>query len=558
MSSDHGGGIALDPKRNNGSVPLSERPTASINPTRPGNLDAIGRTGSRVSGAASANVSGSADQAEQHASMGTMSSLRRNLIAAMIVFSNLVQMTIGFAGVGGGFQLGKILGVDISTSTWIAASYGLTQGAFVLIAGPIGAVYGHKRLLIYGTLWLGVCNLVCGFCNNFIAFVVMRALSGLGGAFIMPNAVAMITIANPPGPTRNIYLALFGSSAPVGGWLGALLLGLFLDYAEYKWFFLTVFMICVVVAAVLSLLVPREVPVNRHGKIDWTGAALIVSVLILFNFSWNQAPSSGWSNPAVIACLIASVVLLGAFLIWEQYIASHPIMPLTIFKAPSFGVLVLVVLVNFMAVGVFCWYQVLWMQEIWKWSLLHFALSWTPFVVCAIAATSLAAWLVPRLDAQWILAIGTMSILAACLLMATLSGPHIYWPQVFPSVIFFAFCPDLVYTAAQIIASGSVSRLHQGTAASLISVLNLYGNSLGLGFAGTIEVQTNKQGRDRILGFRAALYFAVAISSLALLVDILFIRCVKDKKRGWEESDITSLADEELEARATTSGMSRA
>ena len=117
----------------------------------------------------------------------------------------------------------------------------MTQGAFVLVAGPIGAVYGHKRLLIYGTLWLGVCNLVCGFCNNFIAFVVMRALAGLGGAFIMPNAVAMITIANPPGPTRNIYLALFGSSAPVGGWLGAVMLGLFLKYAVYKWFFLTMY-----------------------------------------------------------------------------------------------------------------------------------------------------------------------------------------------------------------------------------------------------------------------------------------------------------------------------
>ncbi|KAI1615240.1 major facilitator superfamily domain-containing protein [Exophiala viscosa] len=386
----------------------------------------------------------------------------------------------------------------------------------------------------------------------------MRALAGLGGAFIMPNAVAMITIANPPGPTRNIYLALFGSSAPVGGWLGAIMLGLFLHYTAYKWFFLTIFLICLVVAAVLSVLVPREVPVNRHGKIDWTGAALIVSVLILFNFSWNQAPSSGWSNPAVIACLVASIVLLGGFLVWEHYVASHPIMPLSIFKAPSFGVLVLVVLVNFMATGVFCWYQVLWLQEVWKWSLLHFALSWTPFVVCAIAATSLAAWLVPRLDAQWILAIGTMSILAACLLMATLSGPHIYWPQVFPSVVFFAFCPDLVYTAAQIIASSSVSRLHQGTAASLISVLNLYGNSLGLGFAGTIEVQSNKHGLDRILGFRAALYFAVGISGLALLVDILFIRSAKDKKSGWEESDLAFLADEELEARATTSGMSRA
>jgi MFS family permease len=102
----------------------------------------------------------------------------------------------------------------------------------------MGAIYGHKRLLMYGAVWLGVCSLVCGFCNNFIAFVVVRALSGIGGAFIMPNAVALLTITNPPGSTRNLLLGFFGASAPLGGWVGAILLGLFQHYSEYKWFFL--------------------------------------------------------------------------------------------------------------------------------------------------------------------------------------------------------------------------------------------------------------------------------------------------------------------------------
>jgi MFS family permease len=96
-------------------------------------------------------------------------------------------------------------------------------------------------MLIYGTLWLGICNLVCGFCNNYIAFVVMRALAGIGGGFIMPNAVAILTITNPPGPTRNLLLGFFGASAPLGGWLGALFLGLIQQYTEYKWFFLLMY-----------------------------------------------------------------------------------------------------------------------------------------------------------------------------------------------------------------------------------------------------------------------------------------------------------------------------
>jgi MFS family permease len=297
---------------------------------------------------------------------------RRIIMSTLVLFSNILQMIVFFAGTAGGFRLGKIFGVSTATSAWIAASYGLTQGAFVLVSGPIGSVYGHKNMVVWGILILGICSLVCGFANNFIAFVIMRALSGIGGGMIMPNAVALITIANPPGPTRNVLLGIFGATAPLGGVFGALLLGLFMQYTQYKWFFLMVFLLSLVLALSLIYLIPKEVPVNRKDKIDWTGAAMITSVLMLFNFSWNQAPSSGWQHPAVITTLVLSIVLLATFLAWERWVAKNPIMPLSIFKAPSFGLLVLVVLMNFMAVGIFGWYQVLWLQEVWNWSLLHF------------------------------------------------------------------------------------------------------------------------------------------------------------------------------------------
>lgn len=211
-------------------------------------------------------------------------------------------------------------------------------------------------------------------------------------------------------------------------------------------------------------------------------------------------------------------------------------MPLEIFKAPSILTLLLVVLLNYMAVGTLIWYQVLWLQDVWHWSPLHFAVGWTPFVICATGAASLAAWLVPRFAAQWILAIGTITILISNVLMATVPVHQTYWAQVFPSIVLFSFCPDFVYTAAQIIASNSVRRHQQGIAGSLIGALNLYGVSLGLGFAATIEDQIAKQS-GRIMGYRAALYFGVGISAVALLLDVCFVRMVKDDREGWNEED---------------------
>ncbi|OGE47433.1 hypothetical protein PENARI_c044G02080 [Penicillium arizonense] len=476
---------------------------------------------------------------------------RRVAITTLLVLANVVQMTVNFAGVAGGSALNESLGAKDTYASWMAASYALTQGTFVLVSGRLGDVYGHRELLLAGGAWLTICTLASAFCTNFFAFVTMRALAGLGGAFIMPNAVAMISSTNPPGRVRNVSLGFFGASAPVGGYFGALFLGAFLERTEWKWFFIFIACLGVVTFAPIWALSSREPPVDRHGKIDCIGSALGTSSLILFNFVWNQAPSVGWATHYEIILLISSVVMFVGFLVWERNYAAQPIMPLDIFKAPSFLMLLLVVLLNYMAVGTLIWYQVLWLQKVWHWSPLHFAVGWTPFVVCATGAACLAAWMIPRMAAQWILAIGTITILVSNALMATVPLHQTYWAQIFPSVVLFSFCPDFVYTAAQIIASNSVRRNQQGIAGSVIGTLNLYGNSLGLGFASTIEVEIARRSGSQIMGYRAALFFGVAISAVALILDVCFVRLVKDDREGWHEDDLAEGIELTDQAEAT-------
>ncbi|OQE13563.1 hypothetical protein PENFLA_c046G08439 [Penicillium flavigenum] len=293
---------------------------------------------------------------------------RRVVITALPILANLVQMTANFAGIAGGSSLSESLDFNDTYASWIAASY--APRYLVLVSGRLGDVYGHRELVLAGGAWLTICTLANVFCNNFFAFVTMRALAGLaglGGALIMPNAVAMISSTNPPGRVRNLGLGLFGASAPVGGYLGALFLGAFLERTEWKWFFIFIACLGVITFTPLWALSSREPPVDRHGKVNCVGSALGTSSLILFNFAWNQAPSVGWSTPYEIVLLIRSMILFGGFLLWERNYAAEPIMPLDIFQAPSFLMLLLVVLLN-MAVGTLIWYQVLWLQKVWHWS----------------------------------------------------------------------------------------------------------------------------------------------------------------------------------------------
>ena len=69
-------------------------------------------------------------------------------------------------------------------------------------------------MLFLGGAWFTLFTLGDGFVQDYIAFNAIRALSGMGGALVLPNAVAMIGITNPPGRWRNLSLGLFGASAP--------------------------------------------------------------------------------------------------------------------------------------------------------------------------------------------------------------------------------------------------------------------------------------------------------------------------------------------------------
>ena len=178
-----------------------------------------------------------------------------------------------------------------------------------------------------------------------------------------------------------------------------------------------------------------------------------------------------------------------------------------------------------------------------------------PFTVCGALAAFSAAWLIRRLPAQYILAIGSTAMLIANILLATMPAQQIYWQTAFVAISFAAFCPDFIFTAAQIIASNSVSRNQQGIAGSLIGTLLTYGMSTGIGFGGTVEVHTNRGGTDIVRGYRSALYLGIAFAATSLVLSLLFVRIKKDEREGWEEKDGVGQEMSDVSGTSTPSGL---
>ncbi|KAF8209597.1 major facilitator superfamily domain-containing protein [Mycena galopus ATCC 62051] len=285
--------------------------------------------------------------------------------------------------------------------SWIAAGFSITTGSFVLVGGRLGDVYGHRRVWILALAWSMIWNLVSRFARSPAFYDTARGLAGIGSGLMLPTAVALLGQTYPPGRKRNLAFGLFGALAPLSGAGGSVLEVLLAQLVNPHWIWWLHAIKNAVNLAIGFLCIPASIGVGLGGDVDWLGAFLGVSGLILFNLSFNQAPLAGWASPSVIAPVIIGVVTLLAFALWEIKGAKSPILPFDIWKAPTFLAVMCSAFLSFMSFGIFIFYHIQFIHDFRGASAL-LGLAWLiPFTILGFVAASLVAVLISRVPAQW-------------------------------------------------------------------------------------------------------------------------------------------------------------
>lgn len=184
------------------------------------------------------------------------------------------------------------------------------------------------------------------------------------------------------------------------------------------------------------------------------------------------------------------------------------------------------------------WYLTAWQAGLRGYTMLLNAATYAPLAVAGAGAALLSAKVVRHLAAQYILAIGSTATLVSLLLVATMPVQQTYWAQAFPATLLGSLGPDFVFTASQLIASGTVRRDQQGLAGSLIGTILSYGLATGLGFAGTVEYYTNNNGKELARGYRNGLYLGIGMTGVAIVLSLAFVRIPRDRREGWGEEQM--------------------
>ncbi len=228
----------------------------------------------------------------------------------------------------------KELDASNSELQWIVDSYTLVFAGLLLTAGSLGDRFGRRPALQFGLVMFGIGSLASALAGSATQLIGTRAFMGIGGAFIMPATLSIITNVFPA-RERGKAIGIWAATAGVGIALGPLTGGFLLEH--FYWGSVFLVNVPVVVIGVLAgiFLIPDSRDPSAP-RLDVVGGILSIFGLGALLYAIIEGPDRGWTNDVTLVSFAIGGILLAAFFWWEAR-SDHPMLDLSFFKNPRFS-----------------------------------------------------------------------------------------------------------------------------------------------------------------------------------------------------------------------------
>lgn len=386
--------------------------------------------------------------------------------------------------------VGRDLGGDLSSLTWMVNGYAIAFGGFVMAAGALGDQIGRKRCFVVGLCIFTITAILIALTPSLLLLNLLRAIQGLGGALCGASAMALLA-QEYEGHARTRAFSLLGTSFGAGLAFGPLTSGFFIDLAGWRSFYIA---IAAVSVAILLLGCPlmRESRDPEAQGIDWPGTVLFTAALVALTAGLVRGPVAGWQSVEIISLFTAAVALLGAFIVVEQRTA-RPMLDLSLFLYPRFlGVQVLPVATAFSFVALVV-YLPIWFTAIQGRGELATGQALlpltAPMLIVPLLAGRLAKWISPGL----LSAVGFVLSAAGALLLMRMSPETGIGPMVLPMLL-IGIGSGLPWGLMDALAISVVPTERAGMAAGIFGTMRVAGESIAIAIIGAALIGLTAYG----------------------------------------------------------------
>ncbi len=384
---------------------------------------------------------------------------------------------------------------------WIVDAYTLTFAALLLLAGAIADRYGRQYALAGGLAIFAAGSLAAALTNTTAELIAARAVMGVGGAFIMPATLSIITNVFTDPAERTKAIGLWSAVSGLGVAIGPVAGGWLLTHFSWDSIFLVNLPIVAVALVAGRWLIPAS-RAPQSGRLDLIGAALSVAAFTVATYTIIEAPGNGWLSVTTLGLAAAAVVLLALFVTWEAR-SDHPMLPLHLFRNPRFTGAGVSITVMFFALSGVVFLSTQIYQFVLGYSPLAAGVRALPSAAALAIFSPLGASLAKRTGPVVPVALGLTAVTAGLAVFATASATSGYGHYVLAMVI-IASGIGLSMSAATSASMQELPPTMAGVGSAVNDTTRNMGSVLGVAVFGSIAASVFASRMAHLAGAHAA------------------------------------------------------
>ena len=425
-------------------------------------------------------------------------------------------------------------GASIANSQWIYGAYAITLAGFLLLMGRAGDIYGQKKIFVGGLVIFTIASFTGGIAPSLLSLIISRSVQGIGAAMTTVTAFAIFIRIFPEGPERNKALGYIVAVLAGGFAAGAVVGGVLTTFLGWRW----VMFINVPIGIGATILCQRYFPIGggslQNQHLDIPGALTVTSGTMLLVFGLTNAAGLGFTSVLTYIPLIASVLVLGLFLLIESRSVS-PLVPLSFIRRGSVLTANILALVLTSVVGGVGFIIPVYFQNILGYSALDSGLlTLPPALIFFVVGGFVASRLVNKFGAKKILLVSSGLVAIGTLLLTPMSpngNPFI----LMPGLLIWALGASIGFPAINIAAVAGTKPGEEGLASGVVNTSSRMGFPIGLAILLTVAgaFDPPSAGTPSAAGIVAGFQVAVITASLIAVLGFLIALRLKDVKPAW-------------------------
>ncbi|MEV4340307.1 MFS transporter [Streptomyces sp. NPDC049590] len=282
------------------------------------------------------------------------------------------------------------LGLSVTGLEWVASSYVLVFGAFLLPGGRLGDLFGRRRVLAVGLIVFTAASAAAAFAQDGATLIAARSVQGSGAALVIPATLAVIA-ADLPERRRAPAIGLWTAALAVALACGPAVGGLITQHWGWSWVFL-LNVPCGALALALSAAVPpaREQPhAGLLGRLDLPGIVLSALAPLLLTYALVRGGEDSFQAAPVPYCL-AGAALCVLVLIGVERRAPQPLVELDLLGTRSLGGGALAQVLWGIGVNGVFFFTALYLQRLLGFTPTEAGLAFLPLALALLAVTPFA------------------------------------------------------------------------------------------------------------------------------------------------------------------------